>query len=80
MNGTSLTSTWRAGNRALQVFAFVLFVSLTAMAGRAGARKLVLAHFMARSLRDLDGNSGRVREHYDGPVIAANDHDCFGLP
>jgi len=50
------------------------------VADRAGARKLVLSHFMARSLRDLDGNIGRVREHYDGPVIAADDLDCFRLP
>jgi len=50
------------------------------VAARAGARKLVLGHFMARSLRDLDGNIDRVRQHYDGPVIAADDLDCFSLP
>ncbi|WP_405230200.1 MBL fold metallo-hydrolase [Lentisalinibacter sediminis] len=50
------------------------------VAGRVGARKLVLSHFMARSLRDLDGNVDRVRKHYDGPVIAADDLDCFPLP
>lgn len=47
------------------------------VAAAAGARRLVLSHFMARSLRDLDGNIRRVREHYDGTVTAAGDLDCF---
>lgn len=50
------------------------------VAGEAGARRLVLSHFMERSLRDLDSNIGRVRERYDGRVIAAADLDCFRLP
>ncbi len=50
------------------------------VADRAAARRLVLSHFMARSLRDLDGNIRRVREHYDGPLAAADDLDCFRLP
>lgn len=50
------------------------------VAGAAGARKLVLSHFMSRSLRDLDGNIGRVRRHYEGMVKAADDLDCFAIP
>lgn len=47
------------------------------IAGKAGARKLVLSHFMARSLRDLDENVDQVRAHYDGEVILAQDLACI---
>lgn len=49
------------------------------VAAEAGPRKLVLGHFMARSLRDLEGNLRRVRQLYDGEVVAAADLDCFAV-
>ncbi len=42
-------------------------------------RMLVLSHFMARSLKDLDDNVAAVKSHYDGPVHLANDLDCIAL-
>ena len=50
-----------------------------AIADRAGAERLVLSHFMARSLRDLDANVDRVRAHYDGDVVLAEDLACVRL-
>ena len=47
------------------------------IAARADARSLVLSHFMARSLRDLDGNVALVRDRYDGPVHVATDLMCI---
>ena len=47
------------------------------IAALADAGTLVLSHFMARSLRDLDGNVALVREHYDGPVHVAADLTCI---
>ena len=37
---------------------------------------LVLSHFMARSLRDLDGNVALVRERFKGKVVLAEDLLC----
>lgn len=37
---------------------------------------LVLSHFMARSLRDLDANVALVRERFDGNVVLADDLLC----
>ena len=47
----------------------------------AGAKvdRLVLSHFMARSLRDLDANVERVREHYKGDIVLAEDLLCVAL-
>lgn len=47
------------------------------IAALAGAGSLVLSHFMARSLRDLDGNVALVRDRYDGPVYVAADLMCI---
>lgn len=49
------------------------------IAARADARSLVLSHFMARSLRDLDGNVALVRDRYDGPVHVATDLMCIAV-
>ena len=46
------------------------------IAGKAAPGKLVLSHFMARSLRDLDTNVALVRERYPGEVIIAEDLAC----
>jgi ribonuclease BN (tRNA processing enzyme) len=47
-----------------------------AIAGQAVPGKLVLSHFMARSLRDLEGNVALVRKQYDGDVVLAEDLAC----
>ncbi|MBS0002660.1 MAG: hypothetical protein KFF45_06260 [Thioalkalivibrio sp.] len=39
-------------------------------------RYLVLSNLMARSLRDLDAQLDRVREHFSGPVTVAEDLPC----
>jgi ribonuclease BN (tRNA processing enzyme) len=47
------------------------------IAAAANVRKLVLSHFMARSLQNLDQNIELVRQHFDGAVIVANDLMCI---
>jgi len=47
------------------------------IAAQAAPGKLVLSHFMARSLRDLEGNVALVRERYDGQIILAEDLACI---
>ncbi len=51
--------------------------ALGAIAQRANVRQLVLSHFMARSLRNLDENVAFVGEAYDGEILLAEDLDCF---
>ena len=46
------------------------------LAGKANPDKLVLSHFMARSLKDLDGNVALVRKGYAGEVVLAEDLAC----
>ncbi len=48
-------------------------------AEKAKARKLVLSHFMARSLDDLDTNVGIVDSHYGGEIVLAEDLACIPL-
>jgi ribonuclease BN (tRNA processing enzyme) len=50
------------------------------IATEAGARALVLSHFMSRSLRDLDGNVDVVRGGYDGTLVVAEDLACVVVP
>lgn len=47
------------------------------IAAEAGASKLVLSHFMARSLADLDGNVAEVRQRFDGEIVLADDLVCI---
>jgi ribonuclease BN (tRNA processing enzyme) len=47
------------------------------VAGSANPKQLVLGHFMARSLRELDKNVMLVRRAYDGDVILAEDLACI---
>jgi len=49
---------------------------VASIADGAGAGTLVLSHFMARSLRDLDANVDVVRSGYDGKVVVAEDLTC----
>lgn len=48
-------------------------------ATRAGARHLVLSHFMTRSEAALDTNVEIVRRTYGGPVTLASDLLCIGV-
>ena len=45
----------------------------------ANVGRLVLSHFMARSLRDLEGNIAALREAYGGPLTVAADLSCIAL-
>ena len=47
------------------------------VAGQSGAKKLVLSHFMARSLKELDKNVESVRSGYKGEIILAEDLACI---
>jgi len=49
------------------------------IAAQTDAKKLVLSHFMARSLQNLEENLEEVRSRYDGPVVSAQDLDCVGF-
>ncbi len=49
------------------------------IAQQAGVGMLVLSHFMARSLKNLDNHVEIVKAVYDGRVIVANDLDCITL-
>ncbi|MBT8104963.1 MAG: MBL fold metallo-hydrolase, partial [Woeseiaceae bacterium] len=49
------------------------------IAARADSRTLVLSHFMARSLADLDGNVELVQQKFDGEVVIAEDLACIPL-
>ena len=46
------------------------------IASEAEAGKLLLSHFMARSLRDLEGNVATVGEYYEGDIVLAEDLAC----
>lgn len=46
------------------------------VAAQANAGTLVLSHFMARSLADLEKNVALVKEHFAGNVVVANDLAC----
>ena len=46
------------------------------LAGKAEPETLVLSHFMARSLADLDGNVALVKKGYAGEVVVAEDLAC----
>ena len=64
-----------ANERAKQLHAEPSRIGEVAAAANAG--QLLLSHFMARSLRDLDGNVQRVKESYDGSILLAEDLACF---
>lgn len=50
------------------------------IAQAAGAKALLLSHFMARSLANLDENVGIVKSGYSGRVIVAEDLTCVAVP
>ncbi|MGI9225757.1 MAG: MBL fold metallo-hydrolase [Woeseiaceae bacterium] len=49
------------------------------IAAKASAGKLVLSHFMARSLRNLASNVAVVQESYDGEIVIGSDLACIAL-
>jgi ribonuclease BN (tRNA processing enzyme) len=49
------------------------------IAAETGAGKLVLSHFMARSLENREENLRQIRSRYKGVVVSANDLDCVGF-
>jgi ribonuclease BN (tRNA processing enzyme) len=49
------------------------------IAAEASADRLILSHFMARSLRDLESNVAVVREAYDGEIVIGSDLACVVL-
>ncbi len=49
------------------------------IADAADVEAVLLSHFMARSLRDLEGNVASVSAGYDGRVIVAEDLACVNL-
>jgi ribonuclease BN (tRNA processing enzyme) len=53
--------------------------AIGAAADAAGARALLLSHFMARSLRRLDDNVAAVEARYDGRVLLAEDLACYSM-
>lgn len=52
---------------------------IAAIAAAASADRLLLSHFMARSLRSFDENVQIVREGYEGELLVADDLACFML-
>lgn len=46
------------------------------VASKIGPGKLVLSHFMARSLRELDQNVSLVRKSFEGEIVLAEDLAC----
>jgi len=49
------------------------------IAAQAEVGQLVLSHFMARSVSNLDGNVALIRSRFEGPVLTANDLDCIAV-
>ena len=49
------------------------------IAAETGAGKLVLSHFMARSLENREDNLKQIRTLFSGLLISADDLDCVGF-
>ncbi len=49
------------------------------IAAETGTGKLVLSHFMARSLKHREENLSQIRSQYSGPLFSADDLDCVGF-
>lgn len=49
------------------------------IATETGASTLVLSHFMARSLYNVEDNLKVIRSRYSGSLVSANDLDCINL-
>jgi len=53
--------------------------ALGKIAVNADVETLVLSHFMARSLRNIDENVAAIRASYDGRTLIADDLDCLNI-
>ena len=49
------------------------------IAAETGAGTLVLSHFMARSLENLEENLQQIRSGFGGTLVSAFDMDCIGF-
>lgn len=49
------------------------------LAAQAQVKTLLLSHLMARSLADPETNIAEIREHFDGPILVAEDLMCLPL-
>ena len=49
------------------------------IAAKAAPGKLVLSHFMARSLQNLDASVALIKDRYDGEIVLAEDLLCVDL-
>jgi len=49
------------------------------IAAETGARKLILSHFMARSLENREENLQQIRSRFSGTVVSAVDLECVGF-
>jgi len=49
------------------------------IAAETGTAKLVLSHFMARSLENREENLAQIRSRFDGKLVSAVDLDCVGF-
>jgi len=49
------------------------------IAAKTGTGKLVLSHFMARSLERREENLNQIRSRFSGPLVSADDLDCVGF-
>jgi ribonuclease BN (tRNA processing enzyme) len=47
------------------------------IAAESGAGKLVLSHFTARSLDNMEENLGKIRSRYSGLLVSTHDLDCI---
>jgi len=49
------------------------------IAGNAHVKRLILSHRMLRTLGKEDETQAEIKRHFSGPVVFANDLDCFPL-
>lgn len=49
------------------------------IAAETGTSQLILSHFMARSLENVEKSLEEIRTRYSGPVLSAQDLDCIGF-
>ena len=49
------------------------------IAAKAEVNTIVLSHFMARSLEDLEQNVSIIQSRFTGPVLVASDLDCISV-
>jgi len=49
------------------------------IAGRASVKQLVLSHRMKRTIGKESESRAHIRKHYSGPLLFADDLQCFGL-